>query len=368
MLYSEFLIKPVSAACNLNCEYCYYKDISLRREIKDYGFMSNNTIESIVEKAYFETEKVVTFAFQGGEPLLVGIEFYYQFFEYIKKYNVHQIKTDIIIQTNGTLINNEWAKLFNQHNVLIGVSLDGTEELHNIFRVDYQKNPTYTLVMNAIKILEKYQINFNIITVLNKFVAINIEKIYIFYKNNHFDFIQFIEVLDRNFLQNGQDTFSLNNEDYFKFLKDLFCLWYIDINNGIYISIRTFDVMIHKLLGNDGAIPCFNKGVCQNQNVIEANGDVFSCDFYVTEKYSLGNLVTDSIYSILKSERSIDFIENSLIIPKECRACSYYKLCRNGCRRYRVNGKYYYCEAIYKFYDTYLPKLEQVAKIVKNNK
>ncbi|MDF2699473.1 MAG: Anaerobic sulfatase-maturating enzyme, partial [Haloplasmataceae bacterium] len=364
MLYSEFLIKPASEKCNIDCEYCFYKDISARRGTKDYGFMALDTLETIVKRAYSETEKSVIFGFQGGEPLLVGIDYYIAFFEYIDQYNVNKIKTDISIQTNGTLINDEWAILFSKNHILIGISLDGPKEIHNIFRVDYKKNGTQLEVMNGIELLKKHHVEFNILTVISKYVARNIENIYQFFRDNHFDHIQFIEVLDRNFLQTGTERFSLNNKDYNKFLKDLFLLWYNDFNQGRYVSIRLFDVMIHKLLGNESAVPCFNKGGCQNQNIIEANGDVFSCDFYVTEDYLLGNIKREPLESILNNKQTHQFIKESVLIPHECITCKYYSLCRNGCKRYRVNHKYYYCEAIYNFYDTHLPKLLKLAEKV----
>ncbi len=364
MIYSEFLIKPASAKCNLDCEYCFYKDISKRRDIKDYGFMSLETLESIVKRAYAETEKSVVFSFQGGEPLLVGIDYYYHLFEFINKYNVNKINTEVSIQTNGILIDEEFVELFKKHHVLVGVSLDGTEDIHNLFRIDYDKKPTYHRVIEGINLLKKYDVEFNILTVITKYVARNIQKIYQFYKAQGFKHMQFIEGLDYDFKQSGKERFSLNNKDYYKFLKDLFILWYNDLTKGDYQSIRVFDVMIHKLMNNEQVVPCFYKGVCRNQNIIEANGDIFPCDFYVTEKHVLGNIMTDSLSSINNNKSYDEFINESLIVPNDCQLCKYNYLCRNGCKRYRVHHKYYYCEAIYRFYDTYLPKLLKVRDMI----
>lgn len=367
MFSCEFLIKPASAKCNIDCAYCFYKDISNRRNTKDYGFMSLETLEKIVKKAYQEIENNVIFAFQGGEPLLAGIEFYNHFFNLLEKYNINNIKTDVSIQTNGLLIDDDFAKLFKKHNVLVGVSLDGPKNIHNLFRKDYQKRPTQEKVLQAIKILQKYEVDFNILTVITKYVARNIKEIYQFFKTEDFKYLQFIEVLDRNFLQTGKERFSLSNQDYYKFLNDLFILWYSDFNNGKYISIRNFDIMIHKILGNEESIPCFSKGVCRNQNIIEANGEVFPCDFYVIDSYSLGNIMNKPIKALYENETLKYFLNESVIFPKECRQCKYFYLCRNGCRRFRVNGKYYYCEATYRFYDKYLPKLKKVASKVVNS-
>src|SRR5690554_2004082 len=170
MYNTEFLIKPASASCNIDCEYCFYKDISNRRKILNYGNMSIGTLEKIVIRAYQETKNSVIFAFQGGEPLLVGIDFYYKFFEFIRKYNINKIKTNITIQTNGILIDDKWAKLFKDKDVLIGISLDGPKDIHDVYRLDYHKKPTHKKVMQAIQILRKYKVKFNILTVISKYV------------------------------------------------------------------------------------------------------------------------------------------------------------------------------------------------------
>lgn len=366
MLVLDMLIKPASGLCNIDCEYCFYKDIMKHRKTASFGHMTRETLENIVKKAYEETEYVVTFSFQGGEPLLVGYDFYQDFFDYIDKYNVKKITTNVSVQTNGLLITEEFAKLFKKHNVLVGISLDGTSHVHNLYRYDYQKHPTFFQVIKAIEILKKHDVEFNILTVLTKHVARNIEEIYRFYKEQGFTYLQFIEAMDKNLYQTGKERYSLNNKDYYKFLKDLFTLWYHDLMNGKYISIRLFDSIIQNLLGNLQVLPCFYLGKCQNQRVIEANGDVYPCDFYCLDEYRLGNINENSFTELNEAPLLKGFIEDSIDLPEKCKQCPYLRLCRNGCKRYRVNNKYYYCEAFKMFYDNYLPKLIKIAEMVRN--
>jgi len=177
MLVLDMLIKPASGLCNIDCEYCFYKDIMKHRKVTNYGHMTRETLENIVKKAYEETDLQVTFSFQGGEPLLVGYKFYLDFFEFIDKYNVNKISTNVSVQTNGLLLTEELTSLFKKYNVLVGISLDGPVQIHDLYRYDYQKHPTYSHVLNAIELLQKYNVEFNILTVLTKNVARNITEI-----------------------------------------------------------------------------------------------------------------------------------------------------------------------------------------------
>jgi len=178
--------------------------------------------------------------------------------------------------------------------------------------------------------------------------------------------------MDKNLCQSGRERYSLNNKDYYIFLKDLFTLWYHDFMNGKYISIRLFDSIIQNLLGNLQVLPCFYLGRCQNQRVIEANGNIYPCDFYCLDEYYLGNINEVGFKDINEAPLLKDFIQESLELPNECKQCPYLRLCRNGCKRYRINNKYYYCEAITRFYDNNLPKfkkvVEKISKIYSENK
>ena len=164
----SMLIKPASSNCNLRCTYCFYYDICNNREIKSFGMMKLNLLETIVKRAFNEAEQNCTFAFQGGEPTLVGIDFYREFINFVKKYNTRNINVFYSIQTNGTTINEDWAKFFKENNFLVGISLDGTKEIHDKYRLDANKKGSFNKIMSNIQILNKYKVEYNILTVVNK--------------------------------------------------------------------------------------------------------------------------------------------------------------------------------------------------------
>ena len=164
----SMMIKPSSSKCNLKCKYCFYNSIADAREIKDYGFMEESTIEKILDRALeYCNGGNCSIAFQGGEPLLIGINFFKNLIIYIKANNNGTTFT-FALQTNGTLINDEWAKFFNENKFLIGISLDGNKDLHNLNRVDYLNNDSFNKVMKGINILKENKVDFNIVTILQR--------------------------------------------------------------------------------------------------------------------------------------------------------------------------------------------------------
>lgn len=360
MKFTEILIKPVSSTCNLKCEYCFYLDVSKRRRVASYGLMKIETLEQLVKKAFESTNEAVSFGFQGGEPLLAGIDFYERFIELEEKYNKKNIQVIKSIQTNGLLINEAYMKFFKKHKFLIGVSLDGFRDIHDKYRLDNNLEPTFDKVMEAIKQLKKYNIEFSILTVITKEVARNIKDIYRFYVNNGLNYLQFIPAMDTGCIQTGREIYSLTNNSYYRFLTDLFNLWYRDFVKGRYISVQSLDDIINKIFRNEHRLSCFQRGVCRCQNVVEANGNLYPCDFYCSDQYILGNILDNSIDEIIHSRSAKNFIREGMNLPRECRHCEYYRLCRNGCKRFRVNNKYYYCEAIKKFFAKNISKFEKI--------
>ncbi|GAA0109471.1 anaerobic sulfatase maturase [Clostridium tertium] len=368
----SLMIKPSSSKCNLKCKYCFYNSISDSREIKDYGLMKEDTIKKVLDRVFeYCNGGNCSIAFQGGEPLLIGIGFYKQLIDYIRINNFNSTTFSFALQTNGTLINNEWANFFSENNFLIGISLDGNKDLHNLNRVDHLNNDSFNRVMNGIHILENYNVDYNILTVITSALCKKIDSTYNFYKKKNFNYLQFIPCLEP--LENSQmdlSSFSITPSQYGDFLIKLFDLWYKDALSDKYVSIRFFDNILGLFLNKDYEA-CEMKGICSCQHIIESNAEVYPCDFYTYESYSIGNILENSFEDIHKNSRTLSFINSSKDINDKCKNCAYLNFCRGGCRRHRENQKgnlNYFCESYYKFYSHSLEKFETVAlKIQRDN-
>lgn len=363
----SMLIKPASSNCNLRCTYCFYYDICNHRKIQSFGTMKLDLLETIVKKAFNEAEENCTFAFQGGEPTLVGIDFFKKFVEFVKKHNENNINVFFAIQTNGTTINEQWAKFFKENNFLVGISLDGTKEIHDKYRLDINKKGSFNKIMNNIEILNRYKVEYNILTVVHKNTSRHIDKIYNFFKKHDFRFLQFIPCLDPISDPRGSHPYSLNSKDYKIFLNKLFDLWFKDFLDGRFVSIRYFDDLLSILLGNNPKSCCMN-GFCSCEFVIESDGSVYPCDFYVLDEYKIGSIKEKTFSELFNSNVTKNFIDSSLNHDVKCKDCKWYPLCRSGCRRNKepnfpnkINDNVF-CESYKDFFEKNISKLAYVAK------
>lgn len=362
------MLKPSSSKCNLNCKYCFYHSISNARDIEDYGFMKVETLEEIVKriKSYCDGGQC-TIGFQGGEPLLRGIDFYKDLIRYVNKNN-NGTSFSYTIQTNGTLITEEWASFFKENNILVGVSLDGTKEIHNLNRVDYSGKESFNDVVKSINLLRKCNVDFNVLVVVTSALAKKIESAYKFLKKNDLRYLQFIPCLDsfESIEQEIKNKFSIIEKEYGSFLIKLFDLWYTDVLKNDLVSIRYFDNILGLFLGNNYEA-CDMNGRCSCQHIIESDGTVFPCDFYTYEKYSIGNIINESFDEIHNKECTKDFILESLNINDKCTKCEFYSLCRGGCKRHRENQKdnlNCFCSAYYEFFKHSLSKFREIAAMM----
>ena len=368
----HLLIKPASGMCNLNCRYCFYHDIVEKREQRSYGFMAEDTLEAVIEKGLAVAEQGCTISFQGGEPTLAGLDFFKTAVALQKKHNKRGIPIHNAIQTNGLLLDESWAEFFRENNVLVGISLDGVRDTHDLNRLDSRGEGTFHRVMDAIRLLESHGVEYNVLTVVNRQTAHRAAKIYNFYKRNGIRFLQFIPCLDPLGESHGQKAYSLTAEDYGTFLCNLFDLWYRDARAGTACSIQLFENYVEMLLGFPPSA-CGLSGVCGMQHVVEADGSVYPCDFYVLDRYRLGSLRTDSFEQINLRRKEIRFVERSMTVAPDCKICPYKAICRGGCRRHRpINpdgslGKNIFCESYRKFFAYAGPRLAELARMAAGN-
>lgn len=363
----SLLIKPASGNCNMRCRYCFYADVTDSREVKNRGMMTLDTLEILVKKAFEEATHFVSFGFQGGEPTLAGLDFYKALMEFQRTYNIRRIPVSNSIQTNGSLIDTDWAEFFAENQFLTGLSIDGTKEIHDRLRPDAQRKGTYLRCMKAADTLTKAGADFNILTVVTRDFARHPDKAYNFYKKNNLRYIQLIPCLDGLEEAHGSSPYSLSAELYGDFLCRFFDLWYEDFIRGDYYSVRMFDNYIRIPMGEPPE-NCGMRGHCSAYPVIEADGSVYPCDFYVIDEYLLGYVQKDSFTDMLQGTTAARFITPSETVHEDCLTCPYGFLCRGGCRRDRETmpdgslSVNYYCEGYKKFFAHTKDRIMDIAR------
>ena len=356
------LIKPASGKCNMRCKYCFYADEMNNRSVQDFGEMSEETMEQIIIKCLDFAEDSCTFGFQGGEPTLRGLDFFRKFVELVHQHNTKPTQVHFALQTNGLLLNEHWAQFFHDNKFLIGLSIDGDKDAHDLHRVDALNKGTFTRVLKSAKLLEQYKVEFNILTVITAYTARHIKRIYSFLMKNGLTYQQYIPCLDPLEEKRGLQPYSLTPALYGDFLIRLFDCWYKDRKADTFVYIRYFENLAAVMLGHPPE-SCGMLGYCSIQSVIEADGSVYPCDFYMLDQYKIGNFNTDTFLDMEQAREDCGFLKESVKGLAGCTHCKFYRVCRGGCRRDRQGmhmediGHNYFCESYKKFFEHALPKL-----------
>lgn len=361
MKHYHIMMKPASSSCNMRCRYCFYAAESCNRQIANYGLMPREVVQATLEKFLGQPADGYTFAFQGGEPTVAGLPFFKQFIRLERALSQNHAGIGHAIQTNGLLLDDAWADFLEENRFLVGLSIDGTKDIHNYFRVMPDGDRTYHRAVAAAGLLGRRSIPFNILTVVTPAVARHIAGVFRDYKKRGFLHQQYIPCLAP--LDDPSNRFTPGPQLLGAFWKQLFDLWYQELMQGCYISIRFFDNLVYMLQNRQPEL-CSMSGHCTIQYLIEADGSVFPCDFYALDEYRLGSILTDSLAYIDRRRDELQFIQDSLRPPQECRSCRWAFLCRNGCRRERrpgPHGKNIHCEALREFLPYAYPRLAQVA-------
>jgi uncharacterized protein len=363
---TSLLIKPASAVCNLDCSYCFYLD----RDADPYKAlpgrrMTMETLERLVDTWLFYSYPESVFAFQGGEPTLAGLRFFEKLVEFQQQYGRNGQNVSNALQTNAILLDDDWARLFKQYNWLLGVSLDGPQEVNDLYRYNKEGRGTWKRVIQSIETLQKHKVEFNVLCVLSQ---ANVEKpreLYRFYKSLGVDNVQFIPLAE--FDGNGNPRpFTITADQYGRFLCEIFDLWWPDRRK---FRIRFFDNTAEALAGMKPGT-CTMHETCDSYVVVEYNGDVYPCDFFVEGGWKLGNTTLDSWSEIARRQRRFSFASKKTIAHPDCQICEYQSICHGGCPKFRhgPNGRFedldYFCSA-YKmiFAKSSGPLKREVAKI-----
>lgn len=352
------MIKPVSGACNMRCRYCFYRDVMAHRELPTQAPMSLETLECLVRRACHYADGSLSFALQGGEPTLAGLPFLQALVGFQKIYNTRHVPLTNAVQTNGFTLPDDMIAFFAQEDFLVGVSLDGAADTHDPWRIDARGQGTFLAVKANIERLRRAGVRVNVLCVVHAEVAGQPEKTFEALAN--YEHIQFIPCLDG--LDGHTEPYALTQERYAHFLTCIFDRYEKRFYERKPVHIRNFDNLLGIMLGMppDNCAMC---GRCQANYVVEADGGVYPCDFYVLDQYRLGYVQQSNFLRLANSPVAQAFREASFPLPEKCARCQWYPLCRNGCKRERdaQTNVYRFCGAMQLFLSDCAQRMRQMA-------
>jgi uncharacterized protein len=385
----SLITKPAGSLCNLNCTYCFYLEKHHLYSGRKITKMSDDILEEYISQ-YIASQPVpeVNFIWQGGEPCLMGIDFYKKAIALQRKYAAgKQIENSF--QTNGILLNDDWCRFFHDNRFLVGISIDGPKELHDKYRITKTGGPSFDKVVKAIALLRKHRVEFNTLTVVNNHNVDFPLEIYRFLKSVGSHYMQFTPIVERvcsEKLNTGLQLVSNEQRDdavvtdwsvdalkYGKFLKAIFDEW-VKKDVGQYF-VQMFDATLANWVGAQPGV-CIMAERCGNAGVIEHNGDVYSCDHFVFPGYHLGNITKEGLKEMMNSVTQQLFGDTKVsALPGQCRECRYLDKCWGECPKNRFlttpQGEYglnYLCEGLKYFFSQVTPAMEFMANEINNKR
>lgn len=352
----SILIKPAGPDCNLDCAYCFYLNRSNQFPGAKVHRMSEEVLDEMVKQVLQQGGRHVSFGWQGGEPTLAGLSFFEKAVEYQKKYG-HGKSVGNGLQTNGLLLDEGWADFLRNYNFLVGLSIDGPEHVHDHYRLYKGGQKSWAHVVNRAKLLLDARVEVNALTVVNDYSVQFPDEIYAFHKELGLNFMQFIPCVETDPAHPEQATsFSVSAESYGRFLVRLYDLWRADFDGSTATtSIRFFDSVFHRYVGLT-APDCTLMQTCGVYVVVEHNGDVYACDFFVQPEWKLGNIMDGRLIDMLNSPHQAKFGNWKQDLPEKCRQCKWLRPCQGGCTKDRVrdprdNNLNHFCEAFMMFFE-----------------
>ena len=328
------MTKPIGPICNLDCEYCFYLEKEELYPDNNSFRMTDEVLENYVRQ-YIEAQQVneVTFAWQGGEPTLMGVDFFRRAVEYQYTYRRPGMQIQNTFQTNGTLIDDEWATFLKQNKFLVGISIDGPPEIHDKYRFDKRGRPSSDDVIRGLRFLQKHNVDYNVLCVVSRANEDHGMEVYQYFKQLGVEFMQFIPAVE-HFGDGPQvSNRSVGARQYGKFLCEIFDEWVVSDIGKIFIQI--FDVSLEAWLGYMPSLCIFNE-TCGNAMAIEHNGDLYSCDHYVSPEYHLGNIEETPMTEMVNSPFQRKFgTDKRDTLPQYCLDCEVRFVCNGGCPKNR---------------------------------
>lgn len=328
------MIKPASSLCNMRCKYCFYADVSSLRSVDSFGIMERDTTDQVLENIFVHLESgdQLVLAFQGGEPTLAGLDYFRHVSEVVAPHQIRGVRVQYALQTNGLLLDEQWCQFLHSQNYLVGLSLDGPAFYHDANRLDPQQKGTFQRIMAVKQQLDQQRVEYNVLMVLTNQMARHPQQIWHFIEEQNLRYVQFTPCIGP--LEGEGAQYALTPQRYASFYRTMFDLWYQSYRRGRYISIKLFDDLVN-LLAYGECNACGLLGRCQPQIIVEADGSVYPCDFYVLDRFRAGSLKEQSLRAVYESPVMLEFLQR----PKEalplCKDCPYQKICGGGCQRMR---------------------------------
>ena len=353
---SSILIKPAGPDCNLNCAYCFYLEKGELFTPARRHRMNEETLKAIYRQIGLLTNNYISLTWQGGEPTLMGLPFYRKSVELQKKYAPYK-SVDYGFQTNGINLNKFWARFFRENNFLIGLSLDGPAHVHDKYRLNKRGKGTFGTVYDNARMLLDEDVKVNAMIAVNDYSVQFPDEIYNFHKELGLTFMQFIPILELSKEDRGINApFSVSPDKYGEFLCRIFDLWMNDFSDGMpATSVRNFESVFFRYAGFESP-ECTFQNECGNYLVIEHNGNVYPCDFFVEENLLLGNVNDSLLADMLNSPAQKEFGQLKSRREPECAECKWLNKCFGGCTKDRLKNSadknhFYFCESFKMFYE-----------------
>lgn len=391
----HMMAKPTGPRCNIGCKYCFY----LEKEslfVEDASFrMSDEVLEAYIRR-YIEAQKVpfTEFVFQGGEPTLMGLDFFKKALSLQLKYTPRGMTVTNSLQTNGTLLDDEWCEFLAKNDFLVGLSIDGPGDIHNVYRIDRGGNPTFSRVYKALKLLQKHRVKYNILACVTRESALHPLKVYDFFKNEGVEFIQFIPIVERLPGESADKLglklalppdikkeepnrsvtpWTVNPSDWGDFLIAIFDRWIRnDVGN---VFVMNFEWAASSWAGMPGTA-CIFAPRCGHAVVVEHNGDIYSCDHFVYPAARLGNILKDNPKHKLDSMQQAAFgSSKQTALPGYCKGCQFLFACWGECPKNRFMtspdgepGWNYLCPGYKKYFNHIDPHLKKLVMLLRQGR
>lgn len=387
------MVKPIGPVCNLDCRYCFYSEKTALFDKGENYRMSDAVLEKFIEN-YVAAQDCpeVPFAWQGGEPTLMGLDFFKRVVELQHKHADGKRFTNSL-QTNGMLLDKEWCRFLADNGFLVGLSIDGPASVHDTYRVDTAGRPTHETVLRSLELMRRYRVEFNVLACVTRKSANKPLEVYRFFRKHGVEYIQFIPVVERlpdhpaedlglrlslppapgarQASPNVQVTpWTVNSEAFGNFLASIFNEWIKQDVGSVFVM--NFEWALASWMGIPGST-CVSSPKCGRCAVMEHNGDIYACDHYVYPEYRLGNILVDDPIMMIESQQQVDFGANKqTALTRQCRECPWLFACHGECPKHRfVQSQYgeanhsYLCAGYLRFYRHIAPYMEAMVNLLR---